>query len=181
MAPDSVPDSAPDSAGSADLDSPELLRRAERFVTREARLLDDWRLDEWLALFHPAGRYWVPMAWGQTDPVNHISLYWEDVPLLKMRIERLQHEQTASQLPRSRTCHQMTNVTLEPPGTEGADLRAVAAFTMAEYRRDEMRWFAGFTRYDLVDEGDDFRIRLKRVDLLNCDSDAGHLRFSVPF
>ena len=38
-----------------------LLRlEAEDFLVEEAALLDDWRLDDWLALFTPDARYVVP-------------------------------------------------------------------------------------------------------------------------
>lgn len=174
-----------------DISDTRLHYQVEQFISHEGRLLDEWRLEEWLSLFHPEGRYWVPMAYDQEDAVNHISLYWEDVPLLKMRIDRLQHDGTTSQFPRSRTCHQMSNVVLGPATAPDFDLCASATYTMAEYRREEMHWFAGFVRYDLVkDESPEvgtvfaetaFRIRQKKVELLNCDSDAGHLRFSVPF
>lgn len=166
-----------------DLADPSLHHRVQQFVSLEARLLDEWRFEDWLALFHPEGRYWVPMSWDQPDPVNHISLYWEDLKLLRLRMERLQHEATASQLPRSRTSHQITNLMLDPAEVDGADLSARAAFAMTEYRRQESRRFAGVVRYALAaDEGDaGFLMLQKRVDLLDCDSDAGHLRFTVPF
>ena len=32
----------------------------ERFLLHEARLLDEARFDDWLALFTPDGWYWVP-------------------------------------------------------------------------------------------------------------------------
>jgi 3-phenylpropionate/cinnamic acid dioxygenase small subunit len=38
-----------------------------RFVYHEARLLDEQRFDEWLALFAADGRYWMPLEYGQTD------------------------------------------------------------------------------------------------------------------
>ncbi len=34
---------------------------AERFLYHEARLLDERRLDGWLALFTPDGIYWLPI------------------------------------------------------------------------------------------------------------------------
>ncbi len=37
------------------------------FVVREARLIDEHRLDEWLELFADDGIYWMPLEWGQTD------------------------------------------------------------------------------------------------------------------
>ncbi len=32
----------------------------EEFLYREAELLDDWNLDEWIALFTEDARYYVP-------------------------------------------------------------------------------------------------------------------------
>lgn len=157
------------------------LHRVQQFLHFEARLLDERRLWEWLELFDPDARYWVPMAWGQTDPVEHVSLCYEDVDLLKMRIRRLEHEGTASQLPPSRSCHLITNTTIDRLAPDDGEVWTRSAFTMVEYRRDEQRWFAGFCRHQLREEGDSFRIRHKRVDLLDCDSDAGHLRFGIPF
>lgn len=38
------------------------------FVIREARMLDELRLNDWLELFTDDGHYWMPLEWGQTDP-----------------------------------------------------------------------------------------------------------------
>ena len=35
--------------------------RMAAFVVHEARLIDEGRYDEWLALFADDGRYWVPL------------------------------------------------------------------------------------------------------------------------
>ena len=37
-------------------------RELQAFIYHEARLLDERRFDEWLALFTPDGRYWAA-AW----------------------------------------------------------------------------------------------------------------------
>jgi len=37
-----------------------LEREVENFLVREAALLDEWRLDDWLALFTEDARYLVP-------------------------------------------------------------------------------------------------------------------------
>src|SRR5689334_8161050 len=74
------------------------------FVIREARLIDEHRLDEWLELFAEDGIYWMPLEWGQTDPKLTASLMYEDKLLLTIRIERLKGNRTFSQKPRSR-CH----------------------------------------------------------------------------
>jgi 3-phenylpropionate/cinnamic acid dioxygenase small subunit len=64
------------------------------FVIREARLIDEHRLDEWLDLFTENGIYWMPLEWGQTDPRLTASLMYEDKLLLTIRIERLNGNRT---------------------------------------------------------------------------------------
>ena len=153
--------------------------RVQSFLFHESRLLDDRRFDDWLKLFEPDGHYWVPMGWGQTDPHEHVSLIYESVDLMTLRINRLLHKRTTSQFPPSRTLHQLGNVEIE---TWTADMvTARAAMTYVEYRRNEQRLFAGIVRYMLVPKADWFGIKQKRVDLLNCDAETGHLRMSVPF
>ena len=149
------------------------------FLIHEAQLLDQRRLREWLDLFAPDAEYWVPYAWGQTSPRDHVSLYWETVPLLRMRIERLEHEATASQLPASRVNHHLSNLTVND-GANGL-IAAQAYLLYVEYRRDEQRTFSGRCTWQLQPDQNTFRIAHKRVDLLNADQDSGHLRFSIPF
>lgn len=154
-------------------------RDVEDFLYYEARLLDEHRLDDWVGLFEPDGHYWVPMAWEQPDPLNHVSLFYEGVDLLRLRAQRLQHERTVSQWPPSRTCHQVSNVEFE--ARDDGALLVHSALVFFEYRRDEQHCFAGRVEHSLVPRNDGFGIALKRVNLLNCDSDAGHLRMAIPF
>src|SRR4029078_2033620 len=58
------------------------------FVAREARLIDEHRLDEWLELFAEDGIYWMPLEWGQTDSRLTPSLLYEDKKLLTNRVDR---------------------------------------------------------------------------------------------
>ena len=57
------------------------------FIYREAGLLDSMQWETWLELFHPEGRYWLPLEWAQEDPVLQPSLMYEDLLLLKVRVE----------------------------------------------------------------------------------------------
>ena len=43
------------------------LHRCEQFLIHEARLLDEGKFDDWLALFTPDAWYWVPSEPGQPD------------------------------------------------------------------------------------------------------------------
>ena len=40
----------------------------ESFLIHEARILDERRWEDWLALFADDGWYWVPIEEGQKDP-----------------------------------------------------------------------------------------------------------------
>jgi 3-phenylpropionate/cinnamic acid dioxygenase small subunit len=141
-----------------------------RFVYREARLLDEKRFDEWYELFTEDGFYWVPLAPGQLDPYDHTSLAYEDRLLLKLRIERLKSPRAFSQQPESR-CHHV----LQMPEVEKSDaasnehiVRTQCIYT--ETHGDEQRMYACTTLHTLTIEGGLLRMRLKRVNLLNCDA-----------
>ena len=161
------------------MSSLELWHRVQQFLFHEARLLDERRLQEWLALYAEDAEYWVPYAWEQKSPKDHVSLFYETVPLLRMRVDRLEHELSPLDSPMARVNHYLSNVAVEEGGT--GELAARAYLLFIEHRREEQRWFAGRASWRLRPQGGSFLIGAKRVDLLNADQDGGHLRFAVPF
>ena len=138
-----------------------------KFVLREARLLDEKRFDEWYELFADDGYYWVPAAPGQTDPHLHNSLAYEDKFLLKLRVERLKSPQAFSQQPASRCHHVLQVPEIERVGDESL-VRTQMIYT--ETRGDESQRYAATAWHTLVRKDGALKIRLKRVDLLNCDA-----------
>ena len=154
------------------------LRACELFLINEARLLDEGQFDEWLALFTPDARYWVPSQPGQTSPFDTVSLMYDDRRLLETRVRRLADPRIYSQEPRSRTSRILTNLTLEPGSSEPGQI-VRSKFILVEYRREEQRLFAGTYIHRLVDDGETARIAMKRVDLVNCDAPLDGL--VVPF
>jgi 3-phenylpropionate/cinnamic acid dioxygenase small subunit len=137
-----------------------------QFVIREARLLDEKRFDEWYELFADDGHYWVPASPNQPDPLNHNSLAYEDKLLLKLRIERLKQPTAYSQKPASR-CHHL----LQAPEIEKSkndEFLVRTNFIYTETKGDDSQRYAAVAWHTLV--GEPLRIRLKRVDLLNCDA-----------
>jgi 3-phenylpropionate/cinnamic acid dioxygenase small subunit len=146
------------------------------FVVREARLLDEQRFDAWLDLFTDDGRYWMPLEWGQTDPILHNSLFHDDKLLLRIRIERLKGAKTYSQKTRSR-CHHV----LQTPLVEESDATAnrhvtYTPFHYVETRADEQTLYAGWARHTLVVLDGALRIALKRVDLVNAEAAFGSIQ-----
>ena len=137
-----------------------------QFVIREARLLDEKRFDEWYELFAEDGHYWVPASPNQPDPLNHNSLAYEDKLLLKLRIERLKQPTAYSQKPASRCHHLLQAPEIEKSQKDEFVVRT--SFIYTETRGDESQRYAAVAWHTLV--GDPMKIRLKRVDILNCDA-----------
>lgn len=149
------------------------------FVLREARLLDECRYEDWLNLFADDGVYWMPLAPGQTDMRLHASLMLEDKLLLKIRVERLGGARTFSQQPASR-CHHLLQVpTVEARDDAAGVFTTRCAFHYVETRRDEQQLIAGWATHTLVATPQGLRIRMKRVDLVNCDAAFGNLQLFV--
>ena len=153
------------------------LRRCEQFLLHEARLLDEAKFDEWLALFMPEAWYWVPSEPGQADPAETVSLIYDDRRLLETRVRRLASPRMYSQEPRSRTSRMVANVTIEEADRNACTVRS--KFMMIEYRREQQRLFGGATLHRLVQSDGRIMIAWKRVDLVNCDAPLDGI--TIPF
>ncbi len=162
-----------------DIESLLLLREIEEFLFREARLLDERRFEDWLALFADDGMYWVPAEPDQKSPLDRLSLFYEDKSLMDVRIRQIRHPRFYAQAPETRTRHVIGNVTLED-GVQADDEIAVrSSFVMLEYRDEHRRVFGGEARHRLRRTEAGLRIAFKRVDIVDCD--ATHAFMSVPF
>ena len=146
------------------------------FVMHEARLLDEHRFEEWLDLFTDDGRYWMPLEWGQTDRVLQTSLMDEDKLLLRVRVERLKGNRTFSQKPKSRCHHVLQTPTVDKRDDAAGAFELYTPFQYMETRLDEQNLFAGWARHSLVTVDGKLRIKLKRVDLVNCDAAFGNIQ-----
>jgi 3-phenylpropionate/cinnamic acid dioxygenase small subunit len=144
------------------------------FIYDEARMLDEGRYDEWLALWLPDGHYWMPLDYKQSDPDLVTSLLYEDQFMLKLRVERLNGARTFSQKPKSR-CH---HVIQRPFVDELESDRAVANTSMhyVETRLDDQFLLAITARHDLALVDGQIRIANKRVDILNSDAAFGNIQ-----
>lgn len=102
-------------------------REIEAFVYREARLLDEWRLEEWLDLFTGDGVYWVPID-DKSDPEQNASIIYDNKRRREMRVDQLiGHGVRASQHPRSETIHIIGNVEVHEDDADRVSVRYNAA------------------------------------------------------
>ena len=149
----------------------EAQRGVEQFLFHEARLLDERRFAEWLALWSPEGMYWIPRAHGQASPYDHISIAWEDAMLREVRVGRLLHARNWSQLPPTRTARLIGNVMIDGE-TAAGDLVVHSSFQLSEWRNDEVQQhLAGACAHKLRrDASGAWQLHMKRIDLVNCDA-----------
>ena len=144
--------------------------KLEAFIIQEARLLDQRRFRDWMALFAEDGTYWVPSVPDQKSPFDQASLFYDDRDLMKTRVDRLEHPRIHVQTPPSRTAHLVGNAVVEQVDEAAGEYVVGSTVIMVEYRDEQQRTFAGRQRHRLRRDGTSFRIVQKRVDLINCDS-----------
>lgn len=141
-----------------------------RFVVREARLIDEKRLDEWYELFAEDALYWMPLVRGQTDPHSHTSLFCEDKFLLKVRIERLKNPLSHSQQQPSFCQHVLQSPEIVARDTNKREYSLRTPFMYLETRLDEQLVLGGVAHHDLRWEDGGLKIAVKRIELLNRDA-----------
>ena len=146
------------------------------FVVREARLIDEQRFDDWLAMFTEDGHYWMPLEYRQTDPLLQPSFLYEDKLLLKIRVERLSGARTFSQRPKSRCHHLLQTPTIDKFDLEANEVLVHTPMHYIETRLDEQNIYGVWADHTLCVEEGEIRIKLKRVELVNSDSHFGNIQ-----
>ena len=156
-------------------------RAVVEFLYREARLADEARYAEWLALWTEDGVYWVPAT---TDPAatpdSHISHVYDNRARLDTRIKLLQTGHRYSQEPASLMRRLVSNVEVTHAG-DGA-LVAESNFLLAELSvqaRHEMHWWAGRTTHRLRHVYGELRMSGKKVVLVNAAEPLPNLSFLI--
>ena len=139
-------------------------------IYREALLLDEGRYEEWLKLFSPSGRYWVPLSKSQAEGDSQLSIADEDMNLLRLRIERLASGRAHSQQPPSSMQHVLQQPMLGEQITDADTLVFRTAFNYSECRQDDVVVLHGHYVHRLVRLDGQWRIELKRVNLVNAAS-----------
>jgi p-cumate 2,3-dioxygenase beta subunit len=135
----------------------------EDFLFREAALLDEWRLDEWLGLFEPDATYEVPTTdRPNEDPLRAQFYVSDDHELLTARVRRLKSKHAHAENPHSRTRRLITNVRVGEP--EGSSLPVFAAFLIYKIRDGNVDSFVGRYEHTLA-LGDQLRFRKRRAVL----------------
>jgi len=143
----------------------------EDFLYREAALLDEWRLDEWLALFVEGATYEVPTtgAGVDADSAEELFLIADDYARLQHRVKRLNKTGAHSEWPRSHTVRAINNVRILEQ--DGEELTVASTFITYRSKADITDAFFGRHLHTLRITPGGFGIAAKRTLL-----DASSLR-----
>jgi 3-phenylpropionate/cinnamic acid dioxygenase small subunit len=134
-----------------------LQNQVEKFLYREARLLDERRLTEWLDLLAEEIHYFMPLRrnikfgdWDLefSDPENEISYFDEGKDILEGRVRQINTGVHWAEEPVSRFEHMITNI--EIVSVDGDEVQVNSKFFCYQNRlQDEVNHFVG-RRYDLL-------------------------------
>ena len=151
----------------------------EEFLYREAALLDDWRLEDWVNLFTDDARYVVPSTdLPEGDPGSDLVFIDDDIIRLRARVVRLNSRHSHRESPRSRTRRFVSNVRVEETG--GGELRVSANVLVYRFRSGEGAPYVGMIEYILKRDGGDLKIAYRRA-VLDLEDLSWHGAVSIIF
>jgi 3-phenylpropionate/cinnamic acid dioxygenase small subunit len=139
-----------------------------QLLEREARLLDQLRFDEWLALFAPECIYWVPATPSGGDPRREVAISFDDRRRMEDRIYRLCTGYAWSQAPKSRTVRMISNVEVFATADDAARM-VRSNFMISEFRPDGTRVLSGWCGHRVVRRAGNWEIEVRQVNLIDCD------------
>ena len=139
--------------------------QVEDFLYAEADLLDNWQLNEWIALFdQERGSYYIPTTDApDVDPDRALFLIADDMPKLRSRVSQLLSGVAWAENPKSRTRHMVNNVRIA--GMENDALLVKANFVVFRMRFQNIDPYIGKYHYKLLPESGTFKILERRVVL----------------
>lgn len=148
----------------------ELATRAEveDFLYAEAALLDEWKLEQWFALFAPGAVYEAPTAGAADDADPKTALFYiaDDYVRLRERVARLGKKEAHAEFPRSRLRRMVSNVRILC--ASAGQLQVACNLVCYRAKNGKVDSYFGHCLYGLDVSAQAWRITSKRV-LLDMD------------
>jgi p-cumate 2,3-dioxygenase beta subunit len=136
--------------------------RVADFIARETRLLDDWKLEEWLALCTDDVHYVVPGTDDpNADPTTSLVLVDDDRVRLGWRVKRLLSGHAHREFPYSRTRRIISTVLVDEVSADG--IHVTTSFVVWRFRHRNADPFIGHCAYRLVERDGQLKIASKRA------------------
>ena len=153
------------------------LNSIQRFLYHEARLMDAHRFDDWLALWAlEDATYWIPANADDADPLRAVSIVFDRRGQIPNRIRRLKEtlwlkEQTP------RLMRLVSNIEIEAETPD--EVTVGSNFILAQLHRHNQYLWAGSTTHKLLPRDGGFRIKYKKVVLLNNNEPLPNMLFLI--
>ena len=141
-------------------------QEVEDLLYKEAALLDEWRLEEWLEMLTDDVVYEVPPTdVPEGDSRNTLFIIADDAVRIRSRVKQLLGKAAWAESPHSRTRRMISNVRVL--GADGEHIVVTANFAVYRMRYESVDTYVG--RYDLklARAGKELRIKERRVILDN--------------
>src|SRR5229473_5084078 len=124
-------------------------QEAEDLLYKEAALLDEWRLDEWLELLTDDATYQIPPTdVPEGDARNTLFIIADDAVRIRSRVKQLLGKFAWAENPHSRTRRMIANVRVL--GVDGDNILATANFVVYRMRYESVDTYIGHYNYKLV-------------------------------
>jgi 3-phenylpropionate/cinnamic acid dioxygenase small subunit len=156
----------------------------ETLIYREAQLLDEGKLDDWLDLYADDATYWLPMD-ENADPLKDSSIMFDNRSRLQMRVEQIMRQSRVAQTPASHMTRMVTNLVIDQPSENSATANFVMLLNelrsgdwrqtgLGETRQLSGRCTANFVRHD-----GQWKFQHKKIVLINRKQPIAGLSYLV--
>ncbi|MCF7982136.1 MAG: aromatic-ring-hydroxylating dioxygenase subunit beta [Pseudomonadales bacterium] len=145
------------------------IRDIEQLLYQEASFLDKPDLDRWIELYTEDGTYWMPAREDQEDPEFELSHIYDDHVMMEIRRRNFVHPRAASKDYKIRCSHIISNIQMAELDASTGDCTITSNFHALVNYMGEQRMYGGSYTHRLTKDKDGYKIRHKRVDLINCE------------
>ena len=149
----------------------------EDFLFTEARLLDNWKLEEWLTLFLPEATYCVPsLDTPDMSPQDSLYLVMDDMKRLTSRVHQYSGRSMWVENPLSRTRRLISNTQIL--SSNGPEFEITANFVVHRMRSGNVDSYIGRYEHVLVQTDAGLRFRTRKA-ILDLESLKPHGKVSI--
>ena len=145
-----------------------LVGRAIELIWREAQLLDDKDYETWQTLYTEDAKYVIPVDPDNEDFESSLNMVYDDARMRHMRVTRLVQGYSMSAVAAARTSRTISRFTVEEITEDSVTLRS--AQVLVGFKRDKFQMLGADLTHRIRFAGDDARIELKLIRLVNSDS-----------
>jgi len=142
-----------------------LLNQASAFIWQEADMLDHGEFAAWLDLWTDNATYIIPIDPLETDFENTLNYAYDDHHMRQLRVTRLTSGESISTTPRARTVRTLSRFRVL--SDEDGIVTVRCAQNLREFRKDVFKHYTADITFQLVRDGDSFKIQRKLIQLIN--------------